>query len=119
MAGKATQIASPRIAYALDSMSKNALIDLVVDMSCGAIGEGSNDDAVAASIQPHVNAVCRVRKDKPVSLHAMMQRRDEFDRTYRQRQEESRAAIVRPTENDRELAAMVKQTNDAKLSARP
>ena len=79
-------MASPRLAYALDQMSKNALADLVVDLVRGSVGEHADEQDVAASLQPFVDAVLRVRNDKAVSLDAAMRKHDHFQEVFRQRQ---------------------------------
>jgi hypothetical protein len=83
MAGKAAVLTSKRLHYALDRLSKNALIDLVTDLAVRENGDDKGtDETLAAVIQAWLNPVIRVRGDKPVSLAAHMARLDKYDADY-------------------------------------
>jgi hypothetical protein len=53
---------------ALDGLSKNTLIDLVVDRVRAEIGEDASEDRVAEQIQEWLGPVAMARGDKPVSI---------------------------------------------------
>lgn len=83
MAGKASVFASRRLWYAIDKMSKNALIDMVVDRVRAEIGEDASDEAIAEKVQEWLGPVARERGDRPVSLLGAMQHLDANDEAYR------------------------------------
>jgi hypothetical protein len=83
MAGKASVFASRRLWFAIDRLSKNALIDLVVDRSRAQIGEDASDEQIADYLQPQINTVQRERGDRPLSLMATMCHLDKDDEDYR------------------------------------
>lgn len=84
MAGKAVVLTSRRLAYAVDKLSKNALIELVVDLARGQIGAEMSDEQLATQIEEWVGPVLRERGDKPANLVAAMKRLDANDQAYRE-----------------------------------
>jgi hypothetical protein len=76
MAGKACVLTSRRLAYALDHLSKNALIELVADRARAQIGAEMPDEQLAAEIQEWLNPVVRERGDRPVNLIGCMAKLD-------------------------------------------
>lgn len=86
MAGKRRILTSPRLGYALDKLSKNALIDLVADLADLEFGEGeATDEQVAVIIQGWLGPILRVRKDRPVSLIDLMTKFDASEEDRRNR----------------------------------
>jgi hypothetical protein len=83
MAGKACVLASRKLAIALDELSKNALIDLVVDRARAELGEDAEDDVVAALIEGWIIPTSHARGDRLVSLSAVMARVEKNDAKYR------------------------------------
>jgi len=83
MAGKSCVLASRHLSYALEKLSKNTLIDLVVDMTRGTVGENASDVVIARSLQPFIDAVLRMRSDRPMSLEAAVQALITSDERYR------------------------------------
>lgn len=83
MAGKGLVIAPRRLGYALDALSKNALIDLVADRAMAQIGAEMSDEQLAAEIQGWLSPVIRERGDRPVSLSGLMAKLDKNDEDYR------------------------------------
>lgn len=90
MAGKVCVLASRELAYALDKLSKNALIDLVVDRARAEIGEEEADDAVAELIQGWIGPVSRARGDRAVDLLAAIAQLGKFDAKADERAERYR-----------------------------
>ncbi len=78
-----TVLASRLLGYAIDHLSKNTLIDLVVDRARAQIGEEASDEALADEIQNWIRPVLAARGDKPISLDAIMKRRLTSDEKYR------------------------------------
>ena len=74
MAGKATVIASRLLAGAIHAMSKNALLDILVDRAIQEAGEGASDDQLAAIIQSWAEPVLRVRSDPVPNIAGRMRR---------------------------------------------
>jgi hypothetical protein len=70
MAGKASVFASVPLWAALDKLSKNALLDLVVDRARAELGETATDDSILETIQGWIGPVQRQRGDKPINLLA-------------------------------------------------
>lgn len=85
MAGKACILASRTLAFALDELSKNALIDLIVDRAQAQIGAEMSDEQLAREIQGWIDPVIRVRGDRPVSLARAFARLDASEKAYRER----------------------------------
>ncbi len=83
MAGKTCVFTSRRLYFALDTLSKNALIDLVVDRVRAELGESTSDEVIAEHIQDWLGPVIRERGDKPVSLAGRMAYLDKSDEDYR------------------------------------
>ena len=83
MAGKGLALATRRIGYALDALSKNALIDLVVDRARAEIGEDTTDEDLANRIQDWIDPVTRARGDRPITLRVLISRLDKNDEDYR------------------------------------
>jgi hypothetical protein len=79
VAGKAAILATRRLHYALDKLSKNALIDLVVDRARADIGEDADDEALAETIQRWINPVLTIRQDHLVGLTGAMCALDALD----------------------------------------
>lgn len=70
MQGKAPVLCSIPLAYALDKLTKNQLIDLVADMNRKSHGEDISDDVILSSIQKDMDPIWRTRGDTPVLLTA-------------------------------------------------
>ena len=88
MAGKATMIASRRLHYALDSLSKNALIDILTDRAIAQVGEDrATDEMLANTIQGWINPVQIVRNDRRIELRSLLARLDQKEEEYRRQQE--------------------------------
>lgn len=85
MAGKTAILASRPLHYALDKLSKNALIDLVVDRARAQIGEDADDEALADEIQRWINPVLTARQDRLVGLAGAMCQLANNDKDYREK----------------------------------
>lgn len=72
MAGKPPYFASGAFTYALDCLSKNTLIDVLVDLVRAQIGEEASDYQVAAWLQPTINVIMHHRGDPRVDLQKRM-----------------------------------------------
>ena len=59
---------SKPLGAAMQRLSKNQLIDLVVDLSRGELGEEADDKQVLAWVQAHIETVWQHRGDRPISL---------------------------------------------------
>lgn len=68
MAGKMTVFASRRLQYAIDKLSKNALIDVLVHRAIEKIGVGASDEQIASVLQEWIAAPCHNRGDRGLSL---------------------------------------------------
>ena len=100
---KGTILAGRRLTYALDRLSKDALIDLIVDRARTEIGEDACDEDIADLVQMWANPVMRIREDRAVFLRGMLTRLDRIDAEVLRR-EQPRAKPVRCSE--RLLAAL-------------
>ena len=89
MAGKTTVICSRRLHYALDNLSKNTLIDILVDRAKLETGNDNSDDAtdeqIADVIQEWAAGVTAVRADRCPDFRAAIDRIDRSDAGYRAR----------------------------------
>jgi hypothetical protein len=65
MAGKPLVTVGRAAAYALDQISKNTALDMLVDMVRGELGEDASDEAVLQRLQTTYEAACRLRQQKP------------------------------------------------------
>lgn len=101
MAGKSMTMASRRLAYAVDKVSKNALADLVIDRIRIEIGDAATDEQIAATLAEWFGPVWRMRGDKPVSFVGEMERLDRNDADYLARR--GKHAEVDPTAYEREM----------------
>lgn len=84
MAGKAVTRGSARVAYALDRLSKNALIDVVLDLVQAEVGEDATDEQLLARIQSTVDTILRLRSDRPVNLQKAAELWDKSAAKYRE-----------------------------------
>lgn len=75
MAGKRCVFASDPVFCAMDCLSKNQLIDLVIDLCRAELGEDASDDAVIGWVTSKIGPTWRMRKDKPVDLFAKRDQR--------------------------------------------
>jgi hypothetical protein len=83
MAGKLPVLATPAEAYALDQLSKNALIDILIDRVLLEVGDKlPREDQVAAALQDWIRPVLRARDDKPVDLTAALTRFRKLNQQY-------------------------------------
>lgn len=82
MAGKSTVICSRRLHYAMDKLSKNFLIDLVIDGIIAEIGEGVSDEQIADALQSRLETISLHRKDRVVSLRSELARLDKINEGY-------------------------------------
>lgn len=86
MAGKAIQFSqSAALNRALDKMSKNTAIDMLLDLCHREIGELATDEEIANWFSIALEPVARVRGDKPINFAAEMARQYEASRAYRER----------------------------------
>jgi hypothetical protein len=93
MAGKACALVSPRLHFALDKLSKNALIDLVADQARLDIGQEDASDAdVVRRIQQWLEPIIRARSDRKVNLADAMMTWDRHVETYHHRAAAMKAA---------------------------
>ncbi len=83
MAGRAPVLASRRLWFALDRLSKNTLIDILVDRARAEDGEEAKDADVARRIQRWLRPVCRLRGDREPKLLDAMARLDKASEEYR------------------------------------
>lgn len=82
MAGKNPVLASHHLYLALDVLSKNQLIDFVVDMARAELGESATDAQVIAWIQPKIATIWNHRGDKYQSLQAAYDRRKQNEERF-------------------------------------
>lgn len=68
MAGKEPITLGREGIYAVDVLSKNTLIDTLIDRIRAGIGESANDAQCLAVLQRWINPVCAMRDDKPPNL---------------------------------------------------
>lgn len=92
MAGKASVLASSRLFYAMDKLSKNALIDLIVDRARAEIGEDADDESVAELIEGWIRPVANVRNDRSLSLRSAMADLDAKNADYIRKQQPHKCA---------------------------
>jgi uncharacterized protein (UPF0210 family) len=93
MAGKGLAIASHRLGYALDKLSKNALIDIIADRATAEVGEDcATDEMLANTIQEWIEPVTRVRGDRRVELRSLLVKLDQIEENYRRRQQPHKCA---------------------------
>ncbi len=69
---KASVTTSKRLFYALDSLSKNTWIDVIVDRAMAEIGEGATDEQLADLIQGWIGPVLLMRNDRPFNIRPAM-----------------------------------------------
>ncbi len=74
MAGKPLATVGRAAAYALDQISKNTALDMLVDMVRGELGEDASDEAVLMRLQTMHEAACRMRQQKPMNLVGLSHR---------------------------------------------
>lgn len=89
--GKQMAFASRRLAYALDCMSKNTALDILVDRAHQQLGiETANTPAdearVCDVIQSWATPVAAMRGDRISLFTARMEKFDEYSRRYLSRQ---------------------------------
>lgn len=73
MQGKAPVIASQPVAYALDMMSKTALMDIIVQQATDELSTPARavtDEMIVALLQARVTKVLAARKDRAINLTA-------------------------------------------------
>lgn len=68
MQGKPSVFCSPRLAFALERLSKGTLMDLVYDLARATLGENCTDEEAAEWITAVVEPVLREREMKPIDL---------------------------------------------------
>lgn len=86
MAGQKPELCSRRLAYALDKLSKNTLIDIIADLAVMNVGEeGASDEELAGTIQAWVDPVLRVRSGRRIDLAAQMAIFDSHEERYRKK----------------------------------
>jgi hypothetical protein len=83
MAGKAPVLASRQLHFAMDKLSKNFLIDLVVDRVRAEIGENADDETIARTVQAWIRPVGRMREQGTPDLLDEMARLEINDQHYR------------------------------------
>jgi hypothetical protein len=82
MAGKPCVLASRPLAFALDALSKNALIDILVDVARASVGAEAPDAAIIEWLQPVLDTVAFHRSDPRVNLQAKLDRLKRHNRLY-------------------------------------
>lgn len=60
--------ASDGVAYALVKLSKNAIIDMLVDRAIAQCGEDATEDAIISVLQDWLEPIARLRDEKPLDL---------------------------------------------------
>ena len=68
--GKQSALCSRPLAYALDKLTKNQLIDFAADMARRTLGESATDDEILAWLQDSMGPIWAVRGDKAASLQS-------------------------------------------------
>ena len=86
MAGKASVFASGGLFYAMDKISKNTLIDMVLDAAHRELGEEIADERIARHVQQSLDTVARMRGDKPANLLSVLTRWENQKQVYLERQ---------------------------------
>ncbi len=69
----------------MDSLSKNQLIDLVVDLARAELGEDTDDDAILAWLLAKIGPTWAARKDRPVDLVGKREQRLRVLASHRER----------------------------------
>ncbi len=85
MAGKPMATVDRLTAAALDNISKNTLLDMLVDMTLREIGEDASPEQLLETIQRTLDTVARIRGDKPVNLVARRATYQKANDAYRER----------------------------------
>jgi hypothetical protein len=82
--GKKHQLfAGKRLAFALDTLSKAAALDILTDLAQREAGEDASDEVLAKTIADFGSAVSRMRGDKSYS-HAFATALKRWDRAVEQ-----------------------------------
>ena len=68
MAGKLSVFACGRLVVAMEKITKNQLIDLVLDLALLDVGEDATDEALVAWVQQRMETVWRFRGDRRKEL---------------------------------------------------
>jgi hypothetical protein len=74
MAGKPLVTVGRAAAFALDQISKNTALDMLVDLIRGELGEDASDDAVLMRLQTTYEAACRLRQQTTMNLLGLSHR---------------------------------------------
>jgi len=83
MQGKSCVLASKRLEYAIDAVSKATLLDLVVDRARAEIGENATDEAVVELVQKWLDPVVICRGGKIPNLENRLKLIDKASEKYR------------------------------------
>src|SRR4051812_20890951 len=85
MAGKGYALTSNELGYAIDSVSKNALIEILVDRAYAEIGQGelASDEELADLITIWMRPVLNARNDRLIDLRAIMAKHAKQAEDYR------------------------------------
>lgn len=79
---QATVFCSRRLFYGMDKLSKNALIDILIDRAKAEIGENATDEQLADTIQQWITPVAQYRNDKAPMLRACLVKIDQISDAY-------------------------------------
>jgi len=74
------------LSHAIDKLSKNALADVLIDVIRGTVGADATESVVIENLQPFVDTVLRMRKDKPVPLAGGVAEWERHAADYKRRQ---------------------------------
>lgn len=89
MAGKPSAYASRRLGYALDALSKNALIDIVIELAKQSrwhdYEDESDDATIVCQIQQWLDPVAKARGDRPANLAGRLAQYDVSLKAYDER----------------------------------
>jgi hypothetical protein len=75
MAGKATVFANRGVFYAMDGLTKNTLIDFVVDIAIRSVGDDkATDENILQWVQDNIQVTDNYREQKSVNLLGRLER---------------------------------------------
>lgn len=71
---KGTRVGDPAVSFALSSIRKDALIDLIYGLAMERLGPGAPEAEVVAQLQRWVDGIREIRDEEPVSLAEIVAR---------------------------------------------
>jgi len=92
MQGNPPVLATRGVAFALDSLSKNTLIDFLADLANSTLGMDAKDETKLELIEQWLEPVQIARGDNPTKLLARLQRLQASDRKYVETHPEGRSS---------------------------